>query len=56
MSFPTLPFSALIKSDTDTYDPNGEATAVSQNDDAEYKCLLRATDGHVKFETLVSRA
>ncbi|KAG9048832.1 hypothetical protein FS837_011915 [Tulasnella sp. UAMH 9824] len=39
-----------------TYDPNGEAPAVSQNDDAEYKCLLRATDGHVKFETLILSA
>ncbi|KAG8919095.1 hypothetical protein FRC00_011748 [Tulasnella sp. 408] len=49
-------FSALIKNDVDTYDPNGEAPAVSQNDDAEYKCLLRATDGHVKFETLILSA
>jgi len=23
------------------------------NDDVEYPCLLRATDGHVKFETKV---
>ncbi|KIO24178.1 hypothetical protein M407DRAFT_77291, partial [Tulasnella calospora MUT 4182] len=39
-----------------TYDPNGEAAAASQDDGAEYKCLLRATDGHVKFETLILSA
>ncbi|KAG9003650.1 hypothetical protein FRB90_011139 [Tulasnella sp. 427] len=39
-----------------SYDPNGEAPVVSGTDEAEYKCLLRATDGHVKFETLISSA
>ncbi|KAG8965154.1 hypothetical protein FRC05_003366 [Tulasnella sp. 425] len=38
------------------YDPNGGAVPVSQNDEVEYKCLLRATDGHAKFETLISSA
>lgn len=37
-----------------TYDPNGQAAPVSEPDETEYKCLLRATNGHIKFETLVS--
>ncbi|KAG8941044.1 hypothetical protein FRC04_004823 [Tulasnella sp. 424] len=50
------PMELLDNETVHAYDPNGGAVPVSQNDEVEYKCLLRATDGHAKFETLISSA
>ncbi|KAG8898151.1 hypothetical protein FRB99_007634 [Tulasnella sp. 403] len=36
------------------YDPSGDAVMPSNDDEKEFQCLLRATDGTKKFETLVS--
>lgn len=39
---------------SDTYDCSSDVKMEAVADEKEYQCLVRATDGHTKFETLVS--